>query len=216
MLFPTIPHSHIYRLRGAKTRIQNRRSEWRFFNRLLQTLPGVAAGCGADPDYYGDEGYHVAAWAARIRAVKRLLTLLLTVFGIDASAVSTSVYRLNISSTLSSCASTATFTTLELMLEKNIFYIITPVFQYILAILISESWQYFGHRWMHSTKSTLFVNLLRRPAHRFLSLILSTEQSKPVFHQDEHDTAFMSTLSPSDLGSNYRSARLAFFVQQIS
>lgn len=155
--FDTVGHFQKYRIHtSAELKVRNRVSQTEClrgvpFNQILQTLLGVAAGWGAEPDYYGDEEYQVAAWAARIRAVQRPLTLLLTLLGIDASAL-TKASTIDISSKLTGCASTASFTTSEFILAKIIYYIIIPTVQFMLAVLISDSWQYFGHRWMHSNR----------------------------------------------------------------
>ena len=58
----------------------------------------------------------------------------------------------SITSLSTECSPGPDFTPWEVLVGHTIYHIITPFVQFVFAVLIADSWQYFGHRWMHQNK----------------------------------------------------------------
>ena len=124
------------------------------FNQTLQTLFGIIAEWGGEGDFYVCDEYWISVWATRVARTRQLAPKLLRLLAIDFKQLPT---RMTISyftpvSTMTGCRNISAFSSWELHLAQVIYYLVVPIFQFTLAVLISDSWQYFGHRWMHSNK----------------------------------------------------------------
>ena len=156
----------------------------RLFNQLLQTLLGVAAGWDAAADFFGDEEYQVAVWAARFRGARRLVPAVLAALGIDARDLEKAlpISSLGVDSLLAGCKPENAFGAWELRLGKLGYYVVIPVLQFTFAVLIADSWQFFGHRWMHSNKFMYSESSLPNATHRPISLVPPpSSKQKPNF-----------------------------------
>ncbi len=124
------------------------------FNQTLQTIFGVVAEWGNEGDSYISNEYEISVWASRVADARQLAPKLLALLAIDSQKLATHVAISNptLINTLTGCRSTPTFLSWELRLAQIIYHIIVPLFQFTLAVLISDFWQYFGHRWMHANK----------------------------------------------------------------
>ena len=121
-------------------------------------------------DYFGSEEYDVAVWARRIRIAQRSIPGLLALVGLDAGGLAKnlgaahpmlagalrggqypSTEEINVVGS-SSGAWTPGFAGWELTLAWAIYWVLIPVLQFSLAIVIVDTWQYFLHRAMHMNK----------------------------------------------------------------
>ena len=137
---------------------------------VVQTVVGTLLGLTEPDDFIGKEEYDVAVWATRIRITQRAIPAALSVFGIDALRLSQSMvgsYPMvagalaggsypSLAKTMSTDAAPAitvpSFAGWEMMLAKALYWYLVPTFQFGLAILVVDTWQYFLHRAMHMNK----------------------------------------------------------------
>ncbi|KAI0443397.1 fatty acid hydroxylase superfamily-domain-containing protein [Xylaria telfairii] len=163
-----------YRLHTpAEIAQRNRATRWEVFRdviiqQIIQIAMAVVLGITDPPQLTGQEHYDVAVWATRIRLAQRALPPILGLLGINAATVSKNMaishpllagalaggYYPSLSTSLDATDGTLvpTFATWELMVAKAIYYAIIPAFQFVLAIGLLDTWQYFLHRGMHMNK----------------------------------------------------------------
>ncbi|KAI0148480.1 fatty acid hydroxylase superfamily-domain-containing protein [Xylariaceae sp. FL1272] len=120
------------------------------------------------PQMVGSEEYDVAVWATRVRLAQRGLPALLGLLGINAASVSKNMALshpflagalagghypfLTTMADATDGSSVASFATWELMVAKAIYWLIIPSIQFITAVIVVDTWQYFAHRGMHMNK----------------------------------------------------------------
>ncbi|KAI5286178.1 hypothetical protein KEM52_002112, partial [Ascosphaera acerosa] len=120
----------------------------------IQTAAGVALAWFDEPEMVGREAYDVAVWAGRIRRAARGVPALLAVVGVDSAGVSAKVagFAPVLAGVLRGGATAPAFLAWELRLASLVYYIGVPALQFLAAILIVDSWQYFLHRAMHTNR----------------------------------------------------------------
>ena len=138
----------------------------------IQTALGLWLGYVLEAgDYYGKEEYDIAVWARRMHQVGDAIPYILAVVGIDARTLGHNLQRY--AQTFSPPASaekpmaivnlvmtphigqqewTGGYTTWEIYAAKTLYWVLEPAARFGIAILFSDSWQYFWHRAMHSNK----------------------------------------------------------------
>lgn len=165
-----------YRLHTpAEVTKRNRVSRWEVvrdvvIQQIVQTAVGWVLGMTEPDDFYGKEQYDIAVWARRIRIVERLSPGLLAVCGIDAGALGD-----KLGANYPSVAGAVTggnypalqytsqvlagstkplpgFAAWELSLAWLLYWVVVPLIQFGVAILVVDTWQYFLHRAMHMNK----------------------------------------------------------------
>lgn len=161
-----------YRLHTpAEVLKRNRVSRWEvvrsvIVQQVVQTAVGWGLGMTEPDDFIGKEKYDTAIWAQRIRVVQRYIPKLLAVVGIDAVGLSKNFasghpmfagailggYYPTLQTREYSGYSTPGFAAWEMTLAWTISYILFPAIQFIIAILVVDTWQYFLHRAMHMNK----------------------------------------------------------------
>ena len=164
-----------YRLHTpAEVLKRNHVSRWDVFRdvvvqQVLQTFFGLALALIDGTPTCGREEYDVAVWARRLRIVQGAIPTVLGLVGVDAvglaknlqgshamlaGALSGGIYPDLTQMTLLSGQTTAApaFAHWELLAAKSIYHLIVPFFQFVLAICIVDTWQYFLHRAMHMNK----------------------------------------------------------------
>lgn len=164
-----------YRLHTpAELLMRNHASRWDVFRdvilqQVIQTVFGLLLTVFDPEPTYGKEGYDVAVWAQRIRLAERAIPFVLGVVGINADGVAKGLA--NSSPTLAGLVaggrypslqqivsvngealSVPAFANWELVAANAIYYWIVPAFQFVLAVVILDTWQYFWHRAMHMNK----------------------------------------------------------------
>lgn len=136
---------------------------------FIQTVAGIAM-AWYDPDpTFGKEDYDVAVWAQRIRFAERAIPYILGAIGFNASAFAKdlSESRPMLAGVLAGgrypwltqeivsgdqLVTAPAFASWELSLAKFIYWIGIPAIQFLVAVLIVDTWQYFWHRAMHLNK----------------------------------------------------------------
>ena len=137
---------------------------------VIQTVVGTLLGMTEPDDFFGKDDYNVAVWGRRIRISQRAIPGLLSLVGVNApglaqnlagsyptfaGAVSGGLYpSLTELVTLGNgqLLSVPALTVWETVLAKVLYWYIVPAFQFGLAILFVDTWQYFLHRAMHMNK----------------------------------------------------------------
>jgi sphinganine C4-monooxygenase len=135
---------------------------------IIQTIVGAILGLTEPEEMAGKEEYDVALWAQRIRIAQRALPQLLGVIGLNAAAISKNVSAshpllagalaggrypfLTTGLDVVTGAPVPAFATWEMVVAKVIYWIILPTAQFMVGILIVDTWQYFLHRAMHVNK----------------------------------------------------------------
>lgn len=148
---------------SAEEDTRNRCSRWECFrgvviNQIIQTALGLGLGMLGEGDVAGMEEYSIAVWARRIEATRRTLPRLLSVIGIDAKGL----VRKYAGSGMGLAAllvtgepqdtSHARLVALETACAGGIYWYIVPAIQFAIALFAADTWQYFGHRWLHTNK----------------------------------------------------------------
>lgn len=134
---------------------------------VIQTLFGLVLAAIEPVATTGKDDYNVAVWALRIRMAQRAVPWLLSVLGINAIGLAqkTAVTRPVLASILAGGrdqaifkmgsavgAGPAAFAGWELMFAQAIYWYLVPALQFIVAVCIVDTWQYFWHRAMHLNK----------------------------------------------------------------
>lgn len=164
-----------YRLHTpAEVLKRNHVSRWDVFRdvilqQIIQTIVGIGLTFTEPPPVFGKEDYDVAWWAQNIRLTQRAIPAVLATLGLDAKtlasnmgsshamlagAISGGIYpQLTQNVTLMGETMTApAFASWELLAAKAIYHLLIPACQFMLAIMIVDTWQYFLHRAMHMNK----------------------------------------------------------------
>lgn len=171
----TKDHFPQYRLHTpAEVAKRNRVSRWEVMRdvviqQIVQTFVGILLGMTEPDDYMGKEEHDIALWARRIRLAQRFIPGLLSVIGVNASGLATilagshrtfagavkggqySAFTayFNENGTKSTAPGFARW---ELVIASFVYHYFVPAVQYLIAILVVDTWQYFLHRAMHMNK----------------------------------------------------------------
>lgn len=160
-----------YRLHTpAEVLKRNHVSRWEVFRdvilqQIIQTAFGVVLGYFDDEAVIGREDHDIAVWAQRIRLAQRALPAVLAVIGLNAQGIANNLAsshpmlsgalnggQYNVFQNIASGDVVPAFASWELLAAKVIYHAVIPSFQFILAIFIVDTWQYFWHRAMHMNK----------------------------------------------------------------
>jgi sphinganine C4-monooxygenase len=136
---------------------------------IIQTIFGLGLSYLDAEALCGKEEYDVAMWARRIRAAERAVPIVLGLLGVNSAAVAKS--WAGTSPTLAGVLAGGQYPTLqqtitvdgqavlapafanwELVAAKAAYYVLIPALQFVVGILIVDTWQYFWHRAMHMNK----------------------------------------------------------------
>jgi sphinganine C4-monooxygenase len=163
-----------YRLHTpAEVAKRNKVSRWEvirdvLIQQLIQTVAGLAFLMFDAEETVGREGYDVAVWAQRLRIAQKAIPSLLALVGVDAIGLASSVSR-NGHTMLAGALAGGSYpgvtqsmvlntgaevvvpasTEWELALASFIYWYFVPALQFMLAVSIVDTWQYFLHRAMH-------------------------------------------------------------------
>lgn len=157
-----------YRLHTpAEVLKRNHVSRWEvvrdvIIQQIVQTAVGVGLALMEPEIFVGNEQYKLALWAQRIRLAQRALPSVLTGVGLDSLALAEKVSASHpvlagaltggLYPGLTSTAGHTSFAPWEMTLAKIIYWFAIPAAQFLGAILIVDTWQYFLHRAMHMNK----------------------------------------------------------------
>jgi sphinganine C4-monooxygenase len=151
-----------YRLHTpAEVAKRNKVSRWEVvrdvvIQQIVQTAVGWLLGMTEPDDFFGKEQYDVAVWARRIRIAERAMPSALALIGLDSAGLAknlTPAYPMLASAIAGGqYKSVAGFASWELSFAWAIYWVLVPVLQFGVAILVVDTWQYFLHRAMHTNK----------------------------------------------------------------
>ena len=135
---------------------------------IIQTIVGTIISLGEPEELRGKEDHDIALWARRIRIAQRALPQLLGVLGLNAATISKNVARshpllagalaggkypfLTTGLDVASGTPVPAFADWEMFVGKTMYWFAVPAAQFMLAIFIVDTWQYFLHRAMHMNK----------------------------------------------------------------
>jgi sphinganine C4-monooxygenase len=135
---------------------------------IIQTIVGAVLGLTEPEEMRGREQYDIALWARRIRIAQRALPQLLGIIGLNAATISKNVSRshpliagalaggkypfLTTGLDVATGTPVPAFAGWEMLVAKAIYWYGVPAAQFVLAIFIMDTWQYFLHRAMHINK----------------------------------------------------------------
>jgi sphinganine C4-monooxygenase len=163
-----------YRLHTpAELSKRNRVTRWEVvrdvvLQQIIQTIFGVSMAYFDPVETVGREEYDIAVWAQRIRFMQRAIPSILALVGVDAVGLASSVSQSGHSMLAGVLAggsypgvmqsvildngaeiSAPAFTGWELSVAGFIYWYFVPTLQFMLAVSIVDTWQYFLHRAMH-------------------------------------------------------------------
>lgn len=164
-----------YRLHTpAEVLKRNHVSRWECFRdvilqQIIQTIFGLVMGQLDDEPTTGKDDFNVAWYAQKIRLAQRAIPVVLSTLGVNpiqlASKVATS--QPTIASVLAGGryaglvqsavvggqeVSLPAFASWELLLAKTLYWYGIPALQFIVGVLLVDTWEYFLHRAMHLNK----------------------------------------------------------------
>ncbi|KAI1619701.1 C4-hydroxylase [Exophiala viscosa] len=122
---------------------------------IIQTTFGLALAYFDPVETVGREDYDLAHWAQRLRVAQRYIPSLLSVVGLDAVTLGKQWHSTHpqlagaVSGGIYAFQSLAPW---EASVAKFIYWIGVPLVQFMVAIFIVDTWQYFLHRAMHMNK----------------------------------------------------------------
>ncbi|KAJ5800622.1 uncharacterized protein N7518_002690 [Penicillium psychrosexuale] len=135
---------------------------------VIQTVAGLAFLYFDAEETVGREEYDVAVWAQRLRIAQKAFPSLLALVGVDAISLGKSVSQSGYTMLAGALAGGSypgvtqsiildngaeavapAFTSWELAVASFIYWYFIPTLQFMLAISIVDTWQYFLHRAMH-------------------------------------------------------------------
>ncbi|KAL8879022.1 MAG: hypothetical protein Q9198_003288 [Flavoplaca austrocitrina] len=135
---------------------------------IMQISIGLILNYGNEPAMIGDEACKTYDTALAIRSLRNIVPVLLATLGIDAKQLSQATSSTSPAFAQiiagSSSISTSTFpnsnshtntqpTSLELTLAKFTLNYLYPAWQYILALVVVDTWIYFTHRLCHINRT---------------------------------------------------------------
>lgn len=154
-----------YRLHTpAEVLKRNHVSRWEVFRDVLlqqgiQTIFGCFLGYLEEDAVIGKDDYSIAVWAQRLRIAQHALPAVLATVGLDSNGMAKNLASTH--STLSAVLAggqyqpsdvAPAFASWELEAARVIYWVLVPAFQFVFAILVVDTWQYFWHRAMHLNK----------------------------------------------------------------
>jgi sphinganine C4-monooxygenase len=148
---------------------------------IIQTAFGLFLAHFDPVETVGKEEYDIAVWAQRLRLAQSYIPSVLTALGIDALALSNKVstYPQLASVVAGGIYSTQTAAPWEHTVAKAIYSAVIPFFQFLVAILLVDTWQYFLHRAMHMNKF-LYTTLHSRHHRLYVPYAFGALYNHPV------------------------------------
>lgn len=162
---------------------------------FIQAIVAIMLGIMDPEQTIGREQYDIACWATRVRLAQRALPRLLALSGLNAVTISRSISNshpilagllaggkypsLSMQMDVASGSMVPTFAFWEILVAKAMYWLIVPACQFILAILVVDTWQYFLHRAMHLNK-WLYTNFHSRHHRLYVPYAYGALYNHPV------------------------------------
>lgn len=170
---------------------------------VIQTIAGYGMSYFDAAETVGREGYDMAVWATRLRLLQRAIPPTLALVGVDAVGLAKSVSQNGHTMLAGALAGGAypsvvqslilesgaevvapAFTSWELSVASFIYWYFVPALQFLLAISIVDTWQYFLHRAMHLNR--WLYGKLRNPISSLVKFDCVSNISPVTFHSRHH------------------------------
>lgn len=130
---------------------------------VIQVVTGAALAMTEPPEMHGKAEYDIAVWATRLRLAQRALPALLSLLGLNATAISKNMSASHplLAGALAGGyypflataeAAAPAFAPWELTAAKLIYHVLIPGLQFFVAVFFLDTWQYFLHRLMHMNR----------------------------------------------------------------
>jgi len=164
-----------YRLHTpAEVLKRNHVSRWDVFRdviiqQIIQTIFGIGLAMIDEDATYGMDEYTIAGWALSIRKAQGMIPAILSIAGLNAGALASKLvpthpiaagiisggrypWLVQLISLNGQSEIVPAFAPWEMLLAKAMFWVVVPALQFLLGIVIVDTWQYFLHRAMHMNK----------------------------------------------------------------
>ncbi|PYH49473.1 sphingosine hydroxylase [Aspergillus saccharolyticus JOP 1030-1] len=165
---------------------------------IIQTMAGLALAYFDDIEYLGKDEYNVAVWARRLRLVQKAIPQLLAFVGIDAVGLGKNLSQNGWSMLGGAIAGgrypgvtqsmilesgveavVPAFTNWELSAASAIYWYLIPTLQFVWAVCVVDTWQYFLHRAMHMNR-WLYVTFHSRHHRLYVPYAFGALYNHPV------------------------------------
>ncbi|OCK95854.1 sphingosine hydroxylase [Cenococcum geophilum 1.58] len=153
---------------------RNHVSRWDVFRdvivqQIIQTLFGIGLAMIDEDATYGKEDYDIAVWAQRVRIAQRAIPIVLSTIGLDVGALAAKLsgsyptaagalaggkypWLVQLVTTGGQKRTVPRFAPWEMLVARAVYWMVFPVLQFLLGILVVDTWQYFLHRAMHMNR----------------------------------------------------------------
>lgn len=159
-----------YRIHPSEDELKrNHVTRWECFKavvryHVMQISIGLALNYGNGPTMIGDEACKVHHAATTLREIRSFVPIILSTLGIDVKQLShvtrgtsTTLVQAIGGNRYLSLSNTSTedenFSSTDLAFAKFSVHILTPAFQYFLALVVVDTWIYFTHRLCHVNRT---------------------------------------------------------------
>ncbi|KAF3398123.1 Sphingolipid C4-hydroxylase sur2 [Penicillium rolfsii] len=165
---------------------------------VIQTIVGYVMTYFDAVEMVGREEYDVAVWATRLRLLQRAIPPTLALVGVDAVGLAKSVSQNGHTMLAGALAGgcypdvvqslildngaeivAPAFTSWELAVASFIYWYLVPALQFLLAICVVDTWQYFLHRAMHLNR-WLYVTFHSRHHRLYVPYAFGALYNHPV------------------------------------
>ena len=153
---------------------RNHVSRWDVFRdvivqQIVQTLFGIGLAMIDEDATYGKEDYDIAVWAQRIRIAQRAIPIVLSTIGLDVDALAAKLpgsyptaagvlaggkypWLVQLVTIGGQKRIVPGFAPWEMLVARAMYWMVFPALQFLLGILVVDTWQYFLHRAMHMNR----------------------------------------------------------------
>lgn len=193
-----------YRLHTpAEVLKRNKVSRWEvvrdvILQQVIQTIAGLAMSYFDPIETVGREDYDIAVWATRLRLVQKAIPPTLALIGVDAVGLAKSMSQSGHTMLAGALAGGSypgvvqslildsgaevvapAFASWELSVASFIYWYMVPSLQFMLAVSILDTWQYFLHRAMHLNR-WLYVTFHSRHHRLYVPYAFGALYNHPV------------------------------------
>ena len=153
---------------------------------IIQTAFGLLI-AQLDPiEMTGKQEYEVAVWARKVRIGQYGLPRALAAIGVDAVSLAKGLHNTHpmiagalLGGIYSQSGAIPAFQSWELLAAQAIYWVLIPAVQFLIAIFIVDTWQYFLHRAMHVNK-WLYTTLHSRHHRLYVPYAFGALYNHPV------------------------------------
>lgn len=120
-------------------------------NQAIQTGLGIVLSMGGHGDMCGGEEHRIRLWASRVHIIVQIMLKMINITGLDLSSMTKSP---DSHTGLSSVGmdSESSLMAGDLVVAHFLYKYVRPMIQVLAAAWVADTWQYFGHRWLHTNK----------------------------------------------------------------